>query len=150
MMRHILRWRYLAVIVGLTLGVASTVAPAGACTLDGQPTASANGRLARLNPHTPQTTADLATWAAFIFTQHFHARLPVTLTEDRRALARVLIAEALRRPWRWEFGDGSTGYGWSVRHTYARPGTWRVTVDAYLPNTKKWYHFDQVMLTVER
>ncbi len=149
-MHHIPRWRYLVITGAIALATASSVAPAGACTLDGQPTASANGQLARLNPHTPQTTADLATWAAFIFTQRFHAGRPITLAEDRRALTRVLIPAALHRPWRWEFGDGSMGYGWSVRHSYAHPGSWRITVDAYLPSTKKWYHFDQVMLTVER
>jgi hypothetical protein len=149
-MHHLLRWQHFVVVGGLVMGVVSATAPAAACTLDGQPTASANGQLARLNSHTPQTTADLATWAAFVFAQRFHSRRPITLAEDRRALSRVLIAAALRRPWRWEFGDGSMGYGWSVRHSYARPGNWRVTVDAYLPSNKKWYHFDQVMLTVER
>jgi len=53
-----------------------------------------------------------------------------------------------RRPWRWAFGDGQTAYGWTIRHAYTHPGTWRIAVDAYDPGTNLWWNFDQVQITI--
>ena len=52
------------------------------------------------------------------------------------------------RPWTWQFGDGATAVGWTVTHAYARPGRWRIAVEAYWPPTKQWIAFDQVTIVV--
>jgi len=139
-------------LAGAALGGGSI---ARACTVDQRPSASADGMLARLNPQQPATAAQLAVWAPFVFPRAYTARQTVALTEDRRQIARVLVPAALRRPWRWQFTDGSARagsntvtYGWTVRHAFAHPGQWRVDVDAYDPGTKRWYPFDQVALVV--
>lgn len=124
--------------------------PARACSLDYRPSAYANGQLDSLNPQIPTTSAQLSTYAVFVFARSYPVRRAITLSENRREVARSLTAAALRRPWRWEFGDGHTAYGWTVHHAYARAGQWRINVDAYDPGSRKWYNFDQVTITIHR
>ena len=126
------------------------VTPALACTLDSRPSAYADGQIDRPNPALPTSGAQLASWSPFVFASTVRMHRTVTLTENRREVARSLTAAAMRRPWRWGFGDGHTAYGWTVRHAYARPGRWRITVDAYDPGTRQWYNFDKIILTVQR
>jgi hypothetical protein len=126
------------------------VTPAGACSLDNRPSAYADGQLARANPHIPTSSAQLASWSPFVFARNYQTRHTVTLTESRSEVARSLRAAAMRRPWRWSFGDGHTAYGWTVRHTYTRAGHWRIAVDAYDPGTRQWYNFDQIIITIRR
>jgi hypothetical protein len=135
----------LLLVAGCILGVSG---PARACALDSRPSAYADGQLDRVNAQAPTTAAQLATWTAFVFARSYPVRRAIVFTEDRREVARTLVPAALRRPWRWRFGDGHTAYGWTVRHAYARPGRWRIQVDAYLPSTRQWYSFDQVTVTV--
>lgn len=149
-MRSFVLGRCGAAVAVLALATALIAAPVQACGLDGTPSVSANGRLAQVTPWTPTTQAQMAIWAIFDFTRHYAVRQAITLTENRREVARALIASAMQRPWRWRFGDGQTAYGWTVRHAFARPGTWRIMVDAYLPSTKQWYNFDQVMIVITR
>jgi hypothetical protein len=101
-----------------------------------------------VNTHVPTTSAQLAGWAPFVFARSYPVRRAIVLTENRREVARSLTVAAMRRPWRWKFGDGQVAYGWTVRHTYAHPGDWRISVDAYDPGTRQWYNFDQVVITV--
>jgi hypothetical protein len=54
----------------------------------------------------------------------------------------------MQKPWRWEFGDGATALGWTVKHAYAHPGRLRIQVEAYWPPTKQWIAFDQVTITI--
>jgi len=128
-----------------------------ACTIDQRPSASANGALARLNLQQPTTAAQLAVWAPFVFARSYAPRQTIALTEDRAQLAHVLVPRAMQRPWRWSFTDGSShtayntiAYGWTVQHTFAHPGQWQVSVDAYDPISKKWYPFDQVAIVIRR
>lgn len=145
-----LLYRTLAVTGVLAVCGLGSVTLAGACALDQKPSVSVDGRLARLNGHIPTSSAQLATWTYFVFDRSYPARHPVTLTENRREVANTLTAAAMRRPWQWQFGDGHTAYGWTVRHSYAHTGKWRISVAAYDPGTKKWYSFDQVTITVRR
>jgi hypothetical protein len=48
----------------------------------------------------------------------------------------------MRRPWRWQRGDGATAYSWTVRHAYTSPTWRRIEVDAY--------DFDRVSILTRR
>ena len=135
-------------LLGLAGCLLSVPPVAHACSLDSQPSAYADGQRDRVNMQVPTSSAQLAGWAPFVFARGFPVRHAIELAEDRREVARTLTAAAMRRPWRWEFGDGQVAYGWTVRHAYAHPGHWRVSVDAYDPGTRRWYNFDQVLITV--
>src|ERR687885_834252 len=118
-----------------TLTIAATTALTApqttqACTIDGQPTAFANGSRAVLS-HVTFTLKTARTWAPFSFPSRYHARTPIRFTEDRALLRRVLPADALRHTWRWDFGDGTHELGWAVTHRYAHAGLYRITVQAY-------------------
>ena len=145
MIRHCSVWVALVGLAGCLLGVPTM---ARACALDSRPSAYADGHRDRLNTQAPTTAAQLAGWAPFVFARTYPARRAIVLTENRREVARSLTAAAMRRPWRWEFGDGQVAYGWTVRHAYAYPGRWRISVDAYEPGTRQWYTFDQVVITI--
>ena len=136
------------VAAGLLLAVCGA-GSAAACALDQTPSVYANGQLAGKNPSLPTTQAQLKVWTYFIFTRTYPMHHAITFTENRREVAQTLKAVAMRRPWRWHFGDGQIAYGWTVRHTYAHAGRWRIVVDAYLPSAKQWYEFDQVTITVK-
>lgn len=140
----------------LTSGLIAGGATARACTIDLKPTALADGVLARPNQQQPTSAAQLAVWTPFVFPRSYKTHAPVTLTEDRRKLARVLVPAALRRPWRWTFTDGTSHaadqtviYGWTIRHTFAHPGQWRAAVAAYDTDTRQWYPLDQLALRVQ-
>jgi hypothetical protein len=123
-------------------------APARACTIDQKPSVYANGARAQVNPVTPTTQAQMLTWTYFVFTRHYAAHHPVTLTEDRRQLASVLMPSALRTPWTWTLGDGHVAHGWSVRHAYAHPGRYPIGVYAYNPESGQWDLFDRVTVVI--
>lgn len=145
-MQHFFPWMGAVglLVGGLIIGGAAT----HACTIDLTPSASADGRLDRVNQQRPTGTSHLASYASFVFPRVYTARHLIAFTEDRRELARSLTTAAMRRPWRWTFGDRQTAYGWTIRHAYAHPGTWRLAVDAYDPGTKQWWNFDQVQITI--
>ena len=154
-MRH--RSLPLGVAGFLTCGLIAGGATARACTIDLKPTALADGVLARPNQQQPTSTAQLTVWAPFVFPRSYKAHASVTLTEDRRKLARVLVPAALRRPWRWTFTDGTSRAagqtvvcGWTIRHTFTHPGQWRADVDAYDTDTRQWYPLDQLSLRIQR
>jgi hypothetical protein len=116
--------------------------------LDSRPSISADGQIARLNLQPPITAAQLARWAPFVFARTYREHASIVLTENRKEVAQSLVPAAMLRPWRWNLGDGTTTTGWTIHHAYSRPGTWRITVDAYFPGTKKWYTFDQASVTI--
>jgi hypothetical protein len=147
--RLLLSFTLFAVLAPAALAL-SGAAAARACALDSKPSAYADGVLVTVNNSTPTTSAQLTTWAYFVFPRSFAAHRAITLTENRREVAKTLVAAAMRRPWRWHFGDGKIAYGWTVRHSYAAAGRYRIVVDAYLPQTKQWYYFDQAIITIRR
>ena len=144
------RMRKVVTLLALGGGLLIGAAPARACALDSRPSAFADGQRDRVNTQAPTTAGQLAAWTTFVFAHPYPARHHIVFTEDRREVALSLTAAAMRRPWRWGFGDGHTVDGWTVRHAYVRPGQWRITVDAYNPGTRRWYNFDVVTITVRR
>lgn len=138
----------LAVIVTVGSTLTARASPAHACALDQTPSLSVDGIRARVNPVTPTTQAQLAHWTYFIFPHTYRAGHPLTLTEDRREVARTLMPSALRQPWGWQFGDGQVAVGWTVRHTYARAGQYRLRVYCWNPEAHAWDAFDQATITL--
>ena len=61
-----------------------------------------------------------------------------------------LPPSAFKIPWRWVFGDGAQAQGMSVHHIYQHPGTYVVSVRAYLIDGKdtQWYLFDTAIIHV--
>ncbi len=135
-----------ALIAGGVLGSTG----ARACALDNKPSLSANGRLVRINQQSPRTDAEVARWTYFVVPGAYRAGQGVALTENRQEVAQTLLPSVMLRPWRWEFGDGVTAYGWGVKHAYTHPGQYVVTADCYNPGDGKWYNFDKATLTVTR
>ncbi len=146
-----LSWAATALILaplGLPLGALSPPShAASACTLDGKPTALANGRRAILTTER-DTQANMRTWAPFSFPAPYHAQAAVLLTEDRGALGRVLPPQSFAHPWKWTLGDRTGAFGWTIAHRYAHPGTYRVTVAAYYPTWQEYIPFDTVRIVV--
>lgn len=136
--------------LGLALHLVSPGVVAQACTVDARPSAYADRQRDRLNTQVPTTAAQQADWSPFVFPGRYRVRRAISLTEDRREVARSLVPAALRRPWRWHFGDGRVADGWTVRHAYAHAGSWRILVAAYDPGTRQWYTFDQITIVVQR
>lgn len=123
-------------------------ARASACALDQTPSVFADGQRAQVNPVVAKTQAQLARWTYFIFARPYAADRPVTLTEDRREVARTLMPSALRQPWGWQFGDGRIAVGWTVRHTYTHAGSYRIRVYCWNPEARQWDAFDLVTIRI--
>ena len=92
----------------------------------------------------------MRTWAPFSFAGRYHARASLRLAEDQAALKAVLPPQALRGPWTWTFGDGTSGHGWTATHRYAHPGAYRITIKAYYPTWQEYIPFDTVRIVVVR
>jgi chitodextrinase len=126
----------------------TTPQPMQACTIDGKPTAFADGSRAVVS-HVQLTVATARTWAPFSFRSAYHARAAIRFTEDRVQLRGVLQPDdAMQRAWRWEFGDGTHATGWTVTHRYAHPGAYRITVAAYYPTFHQYFTMDTVRITI--
>jgi PKD domain len=145
--------KYLHLSAG-ALALAATVAltapqTAQSCTIDGKPTAFADGSRAVVS-HLELTVATARTWAPFSFRSPYHAHAAIRLTEDRAQLRRVLPSDAMHQAWRWDFGDRTHATGWTVAHRYAHPGTYRITVSAYYPTFHQYFTMDTVRITITR
>jgi hypothetical protein len=135
---------FLATLAAIPLSL--SLAHASACSIDGVPTISVNGYTAIINK-TPPIGKDLAIWAPFVLSFPLHTGRTETLAEIAQAVP--LAPEAFKTPWRWHFGDGAAiARGTSVHHTYSRPGTYKITVEAYFPSHKFWYTFDALQVRV--
>ena len=64
---------------------------------------------------------------------------------ERRQLLK-LPARLLHAPWRWAFGDGTTGHGHTVTHVYRAPGDYVVTVAAEVAHQPAPVPFDRVLV----
>src|SRR3954451_21844149 len=110
---HIMKY-LLAAALALAATIALTAPQAThACTLDGKPTAVADGSRAVLS-HVKLTVATARTWAPFSFRNQYHAHVNIRLTEDRAQLRGVLPSGAMQRAWQWDFGDRTHAAGWTV------------------------------------
>jgi hypothetical protein len=136
----------LALAAGGLLVAAQSVA---ACTLDQKATAFADGHLAH-KATAKLTLATASTYAPFAFPGHYARGSAIHLSEDQAALRKVLVPDAMRRPWLWQFGDGTHQTGWTVTHRYARPGTYRISVEAYWPTLGGYSAIDKVSIVVTR
>lgn len=139
--------RVLVATAALAALAGSWQATTQACTIDGRPTLTVNGRDVVINKTVPSVGSNLSLWAPFVLNVPLRAGTKQVLAEIKQAVP--LRLEAFRTPWRWNFGDGTApGRGFSVTHAYAHSGTYKVTVDAYFPSHKFWYTFDAVQIHV--
>ena len=124
---------------------------ARACSLDGVPSLAVNGHLVADNAALAGS-ASVEGWTPLVARGAYPANHPLLLQEDRARVAQALPALAFKVPWRWHFGDGATARGAAVRHAYRRPGTYIITVDAYLVAGKQqlWFTFDRAALHIQR
>jgi hypothetical protein len=120
-----------------------------ACTIDGKPSALANGRRATLSRDVP-TSATLRTWASFTFAGRYHARASIRFAEDRTTLRTALSPDALAHPLRWDLGDGTWADGWTVTHHYGKPGVYRISIAAYDAGWRRYFPFDLVRVIIAR
>ncbi len=141
--------RRLLLALAISLGLAaSLIAIAAACTIDGKPSAFANGVRAVIYTQAP-TAATYSWWARFAFPRAVRVGQRVALHEDDAQVRKVLPLADLRKSWRWEFGDQSSMVGDRVTHVYTRPGKYKIAVEAYF-STYGWQAFDSVTITVRR
>jgi hypothetical protein len=122
---------------------------ARACGLDGVPSLAVNGRLVAVNT-ARASSASVEGWTPFVARRAYPANHLLLLKEDRARVAQALPALAFTFPWRWHFGDGTTARGAAVRHAYRRPGTYIITVEAYLVAGKQqlWFTFDKATIHI--
>lgn len=139
-----IRWALLFMVACLSLASAGTLY---ACGLDGVPSISGNGVLAQRNTGRA-SPGHLGHWAQFVIPRSFKAGTSVRITENVAELHRTLLASAFSRPWRWSFGDGTTGTGFNVTHAYKHTGDFKLVVSAYYSNYKTWFQFDDVLVHV--
>ena len=141
-------WRFLGGALIVLSAIALTAPPtAGACTIDGKPTALANGSRAVLS-HVTFTLGTARTWALFSFPGRYRAHALIRFTEDRGQLRYALPADALRHTVRWDFGDGTHAVGWAVTHRYAHAGIYRITMNAYYSIWHRYFPFDNVRISI--
>jgi hypothetical protein len=133
---------------GVLLAVLLAAGSAQACALDSRPSLTANGALPILNSQVPLTSGQLMAYTPFVFRRPFAVGARISFEENRADVAKSLVPAAMKRPWRWHFGDGKTAFGWTVTHVYTRAAVLNISVDAYDPGTKQWYQFDLVRMSV--
>ena len=133
-------------MIGALVMSAST---AQACSVDGVPSLAVNGRLVAVNTARASSAA-VDTWTPFVVRGAYPANHSLLLKEDRVRVSQALPALAFKFPWRWHFGDGASARGVAVPHAYRRPGTYIITVDAYLVagTHKLWFTFDKATLHI--
>ena len=117
-----------------------------ACSIDGVPSLSLDGRLVTFN-YGQATKSNLAYWAAFSLGTT-SANKQIRLQEDITKIGKALSPKALKTPFQWTFGDGGSASGFSVRHRYQRPGWYKVNVEYYYTPQRKWVVFDSAQLHV--
>lgn len=141
------KWR--ALLVGVVGAVTLGAGVAQACSIDGVPSLLVNNRFVAVNT-ARAGNASFDTWAPFVARGVYPARQLLRLQEDHARIAQALPPEAFRYSWRWRFGDGTSARGSAVSHAYRRPGTYIISVDAYLVAGahKLWFTFDKATLTI--
>src|SRR5690348_2812712 len=95
---------HLVTALALSAGALGSLLPAFpsttyACTLDGKPTASADGVRAAYT-HIALTGTTAQWWAPFTFPGRYRAHTWIRFAEDRSTLWQVLPLDSLQRPWR--------------------------------------------------
>jgi hypothetical protein len=139
------RFRRLSLLLLITAWLGVTAA-ARACSIDGIPSLSLDGRLVTFN-YGQATKENISYWAAFSLGTAT-ANKEVYLREDLAKIRKALSPKAFITPFRWTFGDGASASGQAVQHRYRRPGWYKVNVDYYYPPQRKWIVFDSAQLHV--
>jgi len=137
-------------MVGLVLGGTLLGAEvARACGMDGVPSLSVNGRVVSINAALT-SDAQFDKWTPFVARGAYASGHALTLQENNANVAQSLPPSAFKYPWRWTFGDGATARGMSARHVYRHPGSYILSVEAYLVAgaQRQWYSFDKVTIRV--
>ena len=137
------RWAR-AAVGGAVLGlVALAPRPVAACTLDNTPSITASGRTAVLAA-APSGPVNSAHYAPFMIPGLFGTGWTIRFGERTSLLK--LPARLLHAPWRWQFGDGTTGHGHTITHVYRTPGEYVVTVAAEVAHQPAPVPFDRVLV----
>lgn len=131
------------VLAALPIGAAV----AHACGVDGIPSLSADGVLAHRNG-APGATETLAQWAPFVFPVAYRSGRSIRFGENMAEVRRSLPPQAFVRPWRWSFGDGTSGTGVIGLHSYRRAGLFKLIVSAYYNEYHSWYAFDSALIRI--
>lgn len=139
------RWLAAVCITALLSGLIGIPALAGAVGGNSIPSVSVAGRLAIAVTQPPTTAAGLRTYAPFVVPGVILAGQPVRFAEDRGQIS--LPGAFDRRPYRWDFGDGTRALARTPEHAF-RPGVYRITAWAYVPSYGQWVSFDAVRLRV--
>ena len=133
----------------LALGVLAPMPyPVTACTIDGKPSAFANGVRAVISHEVP-TPQTYASWAHFTFPRAYRVGQRIVFREDDGQVRKLLSRADLKRSWRWRLGDGTARTGDTAAHSYRRAGRYRVSVDAYFPGYG-WQAFDSIAIAIRR
>jgi PKD repeat protein len=152
-MQSIMGKTALGVVVGLALwlagpfvGGSGVAAPAFACGLGQPQTMTANGQAAVTFPTTPTTPANAPQG---VFAQQFAVNQAITLTEDLSRIPPPGIKTSDYQ-WNWDFGDGKTGSGYSITHTYTKAGTFTIKLHLVAPKdpTESDTNFDSASITI--
>jgi hypothetical protein len=130
----------------LAAGLLLSAGAAQACSVDGVPSLSVDGRLVAVN----KSNASSDSWTPFVAPGRYPANHALALREDHARVAAALPPVAFKFPWRWHFGDGATARGTAVSHSYRHPGVYIVSVEAYfvVGTQKQWFTFDKATLHV--
>jgi hypothetical protein len=113
--------------------------------VDNIPSITASGRTAVFSA-APSLPVNPAHYAPFMIPGLFGTGWTIHLAERTQLLK--LPARLLHAPWRWEFGDGTTGHGHALTHVYRTPGDYVVTVAAEVAHQPAPVPFDRVLVHI--
>ena len=139
------RWARVAVSAAVLGLLALAPRPVAACMVDNIPSITASGRTAVFSA-APSGPVNPAQYAPFMIPGLFGTGWTVHFGERTQLLK--LPARLLHAPWRWEFGDGTTGHGHALTHVYRTPGDYVVTVAAKVAHQPAPAPFDRVLVHV--
>jgi hypothetical protein len=139
------RWARAAVGVAVLGLVALAPRPVAACLVDNIPSITASGRTAVFSA-APSGPVNPAHYAPFMIPGLFGTGWTIHFAERTQLLK--LPAHLLHAPWRWEFGDGTTGHGHVLTHVYHTPGDYVVTVVAEVARQPAPVPFDRVLVHI--
>ncbi len=125
--------------------MALDLSPAWACGLGQPQTMMANGAPAVTTPNLPTSPPNQPIG---LFPAQYAVNQPITFTEDLSRLPTPIDPNTYQ--WQWDFGDGQTGNGFHVSHTYAQPGSYAVRVQLIDPadSTLSDPGFDSAYITI--
>ena len=137
------RWARVAAGLAVLGLVALAPRPVAACMVDNIPSITASGRTAVFS-EAPSDPVNLAHYAPFMIPGLFGTGWTMHFVERTQLLK--LPVRLRHAPWRWEFGNGTTGH--AVTHVYRTPRDDVVTVVAEVAPQSARIPFDRVLVHV--